>query len=54
MHARESSVKEGLYERGEEFNEAREERWSDSRSANVYVNASLKSLLGAHYQLDGS
>ena len=52
VHARES-VKEGLCERREEFNEVRGERWSATTSANAYVNASLKSLLGAHSQLGG-
>ena len=52
VHAR-KRLKEGLCERREEFNEARGEYWSDSCSANAYVNASLKSLLGARYQLDG-
>ena len=46
VHARES-VKEGLCERREEFNEVRGEHWSATTSANAYVNASLKSLLGA-------
>ena len=41
-------LKGGLCERREEFNEVRGEHWSDLCSANAYVNASLKSLLGAH------
>ena len=52
VHAR-RRLKEGLCERREEFNEARGEYWSDSCSANAYVNASLKSLIGTHYQLGG-
>ena len=44
-------LKEGLCERREEFNEVRGEHWSATTSANAYVNASLKSLLGAHSQL---
>ena len=52
VHARES-VKEGLCERREEFNEVRGEHWGATTSANAYVNASLKSLLGTRYQLGG-
>ena len=51
VHAR-KCLKEGLCERREEFNEVRGEHWSDLCSANAYVNASLKSLLGAHCQLE--
>ena len=52
VHARER-VKEHLCERREEFNEVRGEHRSATTSANAYVNASLKSLLGAHSQLGG-
>ena len=51
-----ASTSRNLCERREEFNEVRGEYWSDSCSANAYVNvnASLKSLIliGTHYQLE--
>ena len=52
LHAR-RCLKGDLCERREEFNEVRGEYRSATTSANAYVNASLKSLLGARYQLDG-
>ena len=52
LHAR-RRLKGDLCERREEFNEVRGEYRSATTSANAYVNASLKSLLGTRYQLGG-